>query len=45
MGPDDISEKIMKQLKKGDVYTCMGCRSFLTPDRFTDAHIGNVANA
>ena len=45
MVPDYISEKIMKQLKKGDVYTCMGCRSFLTPDRFTDAHIGNVANA
>ena len=30
---------------KGDVYTCMGCRSFLTPDRFTDAGIGNIANA
>ena len=45
MVPDYISEKIMKQLKKGDVYTCMGCRSFLTPYRFTDAHIGNVANA
>ncbi len=45
MVPDYISEKIMKQLKKGDVYTCMGCRSFLTPDRFTDAHLGNVANA
>ena len=45
MVPDYISEKIMKQLKKGDVYTCMGCRSFLTPDRFTDAHVGNVANA
>ena len=45
MVPDYISEKIMKQLKKGDVYTCMGCRSFLTPDRFTDAHIGNIANA
>ena len=36
MVPDYISEKIMKQLKGGDVYTCMGCRSFLTPDRFTD---------
>ncbi len=44
MVPDYISEKIMKQLK-GDVYTCMGCRSFLTPDRFTDAGIGNIANA
>lgn len=42
--PDYISEKVMKQLK-GDVYTCMGCRSFLTPDRFTDKGLGNVANA
>lgn len=39
--PDYISEKIMKELKlskgeekgQGDVYACMGCRSFLTPDR------------
>ena len=45
MVPDYISEKIMKQLKGGDVYTCMGCRSFLTPDRFTDAGIGNIAHA
>ena len=45
MVPDYISEKIMKELKGGDVYTCMGCRSFLTPDRFTDAGIGNIANA
>ena len=30
MVPDYISAKIMKQLKKGCVYTCMGCRSFLT---------------
>ena len=44
MVPDYISAKKMKELK-GDVYTCMGCRSFLTPDRFTDAGIGNVANA
>ena len=44
MVPDYISEKIMKELK-GDVYPCMGCRSFLTPDRFTDAGIGNIANA
>ena len=44
MVPDYISEKVMKELK-GDVYTCMGCRSFLTPDRFTDNGIGNVANA
>ena len=28
--PDYISAKIMRQLKKGCVYTCMGCRSFLT---------------
>ncbi len=44
MVPDYISEKVMLELK-GDVYTCMGCRSFLTPDRFTDAGAGNVANA
>ncbi len=44
MVPDYISNKIMRELK-GDVYTCMGCRSFLTPDRFTDAGIGNIANA
>ena len=31
MVPDYISAKIMKQLK-GDIYTCMGCRAFLTPD-------------
>ena len=43
--PDYISEKIMRKLKKGDVYTCMGCRSFLTPDRFTDVGVGNIANA
>ena len=30
MVPDYISEKVMKELKDGDVYTCMGCRSFLT---------------
>lgn len=30
MVPDYISEKIMKQLKNGNCYTCMGCRSFLT---------------
>ena len=45
MVPDYISVKTMKQLKGGDVYTCMGCRSFLTPDRFTDAGVGNIANA
>ena len=41
--PDYISEKMMLKLK-GDVYTCMGCRSFLTVDRFTDK-VGNIANA
>ena len=30
MVPDYISAKIMRQLKNGNVYTCMGCRSFLT---------------
>ena len=30
MVPDYISAKIMKELKNGDVYPCMGCRSFLT---------------
>ena len=44
MVPDIISEKIMLKLK-GDVYPCMGCRSFLTPDRFTDTNIGNIAKA
>ena len=53
MVPDYISEKKMRELKlskgetsgHGDVYTCMGCRSFLTPDRFTDKGLGNIANA
>ena len=44
MVPDYISEKKAMELK-GDCYPCMGCRSFLTTDRFTDAGIGNVANA
>ena len=44
MVPDYISEKMMLELK-GDVYVCMGCRSFLTPDRFTEAGAGNIANA
>ena len=48
MVPDYISEKIMKELKKneygeGDCYPCMGCRSFLTPDR--SISLGNVAKA
>ena len=41
--PDYISEKIMKELK-GDTYPCMGCRSFLTPDRFSEKY-GNIAKA
>lgn len=32
MVPDYISAKVMRELKNGDVYPCMGCRSFLTPD-------------
>jgi len=44
MVPDYISEKVMLR-DKGDVYPCMGCRSFATPDRFTDNGIGNIANA
>ncbi len=30
MVPDYISAKVMRELKRGNVYTCMGCRSFLT---------------
>jgi ribonucleoside-triphosphate reductase len=45
MVPDYISAKLMRELKSGDVYTCMGCRSFLTPDRFTATGVGNIANA
>ena len=45
MVPDYISTKVMRKLKGGDVYPCMGCRSFLTPDRFTDSGVGNIANA
>ncbi len=32
MVPDYISAKVMRSLKQGDIYPCMGCRSFLTPD-------------
>ncbi len=35
MVPDYISAKKMREYKNGDVYPCMGCRSFLTPDRFS----------
>ena len=44
MVPDYISVKKMQELK-GDTYPCMGCRSFLTPDRFTETGAGNIANA
>lgn len=52
MVPDYISEKKMKEYKlskgeekgDGDVYTCMGCRSFLTPDRSGNGW-DNIANA
>lgn len=30
MVPDYISAKVMREIKEGNVYTCMGCRSFLT---------------
>ena len=48
MVPDYISEKVMKELKKneygdGECYPCMGCRSFLTPDRTLS--VGNIAKA
>ena len=48
MVPDYISEKVMKELKKnelgdGDCYPCMGCRSFLTPDRTMS--LGNISKA
>ena len=52
MVPDYISEKKMREYKlskgesvgNGDTYTCMGCRSFLTPDRSGNGY-GNIANA
>lgn len=43
MVPDYISEKVMKELK-GDCYAVMGCRSALTPDRFSK-DLGNISNA
>lgn len=45
MVPDYISAKKMRELKNGDVYPCMGCRSFLTPDHFSDNGVGNIAKA
>lgn len=44
MTPDYISAKKMREYKNGDVYGCMGCRSFLTVDRFSEKY-GNIANA
>jgi ribonucleoside-triphosphate reductase len=52
MVPDYISEKKMREYKlstgqtagNGDCYTCMGCRSFLTPDR-SEGGYGNASNA
>ena len=44
MVPDYISAKVMKQLKDGDVYPCMGCRSFLTVDRFS-RNKGNISES
>lgn len=44
MVPDYISEKKMLEYK-GDCYPCMGCRSFLTPDRFTGHGEENMAKA
>ncbi len=46
--PDYISEKVMKELKinelgNGECYPCMGCRSFLTPDRTMS--LGNISKA
>lgn len=42
--PDYISEKEEIDLK-GDCFPCMGCRSFLTADRFTNTGKGNLSNA
>ena len=50
MVPDYISEKKMREYKlskgetegNGDVYPCMGCRSFLTPDRSGSRYPGNM---
>lgn len=43
MVPDYISEKIMLENKE-DVYPCMGCRSFLTKDRWSEKY-GNISNS
>ena len=44
MVPDYISAKQMRELKNGDVYGCMGCRSFLTVDRYSET-VGNISKA
>lgn len=52
MVPDYISNKVMRELKlskgetpgHGDEYTCMGCRSYLSPDRSGNGY-NNVAKA
>ena len=38
--PDYISAKKMKELKSGDVYPCMGCRSFLHADPINHKYYG-----
>ena len=48
MVPDYISEKVMKENKinslgNGECFPCMGCRSFLTPDRMFN--VGNISKA
>ena len=43
MVPDYISEKKMREIKNGDVFPCMGCRSFLSVDR-TEGNIANAGN-
>ena len=53
MVPDYISEKKMRELKlskgetagNGDCYTCMGCRSFLTPDRSGNGFNNEIGRA
>ena len=44
MVPDYISAKQMRELKNGNVYGCMGCRSFLTVDRYSET-VGNISKA
>ncbi len=46
MVPDYISEKVMKDLKEGDCYPSMGCRSFLTTStRLDESKVGNITKA